>query len=127
VTMGGNDLLAAYGDASAARRAIGTVADNGRRLLAGLRDLVGPEAPIVIATVYDPSDGSGDAARLGLPPGRRRWSCWLGSTGRCGRWPKTTGRWWPMCMPGSSAMAWPPGIPPSWPRARPIVACGIAA
>jgi len=68
VTMGGNDLLAAYGDASAARRAIGTVADNGRRLLAGLRDLMGPEAPIVIATVYDPSDGSGDTGRLGLPP-----------------------------------------------------------
>jgi hypothetical protein len=67
VTMGGNDLLAAYGDASAARRAIATVADNGRRLLAGLRDLMGPEAPIVIATVYDPSDGSGDTGRLGLP------------------------------------------------------------
>jgi lysophospholipase L1-like esterase len=30
VTMGGNDLLAAYGDAGAARRAIGTVLDNGR-------------------------------------------------------------------------------------------------
>jgi lysophospholipase L1-like esterase len=68
VTMGGNDLLAAYGDAGAAGRAITTVADNGRRLLAGLRDLMGPAAPIVVATVYDPSDGSGDAGRLGLPP-----------------------------------------------------------
>jgi lysophospholipase L1-like esterase len=68
VTMGGNDLLAAYGDADAARRAITTLADNGRRLLAGLRDLMGPVAPIVVATVYDPSDGSGDAGRLGLPP-----------------------------------------------------------
>ena len=29
---------------------------------------VGPTAPIVVATVYDPSDGSGDAGRLGLPP-----------------------------------------------------------
>jgi hypothetical protein len=29
---------------------------------------MGPEAPIVVATVYDPSDGSGDAGRLGLPP-----------------------------------------------------------
>jgi lysophospholipase L1-like esterase len=67
VTMGGNDLLAAYGDAGAARRAIKTVADNGRRLLAGLRDLMDPAAPIVVATVYDPSDGSGDAGRLGLP------------------------------------------------------------
>ena len=68
VTMGGNDLLVAYGDATAARQAIGTVVDNGRLVLAGLRALLGPEAPIGIATVYDPSDGSGDADRLGLPP-----------------------------------------------------------
>jgi lysophospholipase L1-like esterase len=68
VTMGGNDLLAAYGDATAARRAISTVVDNGRLVLASLRSLMGSEAPIVVATVYDPSDGSGDAGRLGLPP-----------------------------------------------------------
>jgi lysophospholipase L1-like esterase len=68
VTMGGNDLLAAYGDTRAARRAIATVVDNGRRVLAGLRALMGPEAPILVATVYDPSDGSGDAGQLGLPP-----------------------------------------------------------
>jgi hypothetical protein len=67
VTMGGNDLLAAYGDPSAAGRVIQTVTDNGGRLLAGLRDLMGPEAPILVATVYDPSDGSGDAGRFGLP------------------------------------------------------------
>jgi lysophospholipase L1-like esterase len=68
VTMGGNDLLATYGATGAARQAINTVADNGRRLLAGLRDLMGPAAPIMVATVYDPSDGGGDASRLGLPP-----------------------------------------------------------
>jgi hypothetical protein len=45
VTMGGKDLLAAYGDATAARRTIGTVAGKGRRLLAGLRDLMGARAP----------------------------------------------------------------------------------
>jgi lysophospholipase L1-like esterase len=67
VTLGGNDLLAAYGDQIAARRAIRTVADNGRLVLAGLRNLMGAEAPIVLATVYDPSDGTGDAGRLGLP------------------------------------------------------------
>lgn len=67
VTMGGNDLLTAYGDVTAARRAIQTVTHNGRRVLAGLRALMGPEAPIVVATVYDPSDGTGDAGRLGLP------------------------------------------------------------
>jgi lysophospholipase L1-like esterase len=67
VTLGGNDLLAVYGDQTAARRAIRTVADNGRLVLAGLRDLMGSQAPIVVATVYDPSDGTGDAGRLGLP------------------------------------------------------------
>src|SRR5829696_8879368 len=41
VTMGGNDLLAAYGDATAARRAIATVVDNGRLVLGGLRELMG--------------------------------------------------------------------------------------
>jgi hypothetical protein len=35
--MAGNDLLAAYGDAGAARRAIGTVLDNDRLVLGGLR------------------------------------------------------------------------------------------
>jgi lysophospholipase L1-like esterase len=68
VTMGGNDLLGAYGDVDAARRAIGTVVDNGRLVLGGLRALMGADAPILVATVYDPSDGTGDAARLGLPP-----------------------------------------------------------
>ena len=68
LTMGGNDLLAAYGDTTASRRAIRTVVDNGRVVLASLRALMGAQAPIVVATVYDPSDGSGDASRLGLPP-----------------------------------------------------------
>jgi lysophospholipase L1-like esterase len=67
VTMGGNDLLAAYGSSSAGRQAIEQVTNNGQRLLASLRALMGPMAPIVIATVYDPSDGTGDAVRLGLP------------------------------------------------------------
>jgi lysophospholipase L1-like esterase len=67
VTMGGNDLLAAYGSSSAGRRAIEDVTDIGQRLLASLRALMGPMSPIVLATVYDPSDGTGDASRLGLP------------------------------------------------------------
>jgi lysophospholipase L1-like esterase len=67
VTMGGNDLLAAYGNFTAGRQAIRRVTDNGQRLLASLRALMGPMAPIAVATVYDPSDGTGDARRLGLP------------------------------------------------------------
>jgi hypothetical protein len=43
------------------------VVTNGRAVLAGLRALMALDAPIVVGTVYDPSDGSGDAARLGLP------------------------------------------------------------
>jgi hypothetical protein len=61
----GSDGLAAYGDATAARQAIQTVTHNGQVILAGLRDLMGSQAPIVVATVYDPSDGSGDAGRAG--------------------------------------------------------------
>ncbi len=68
LTMGGNDLLGAYGDSAAAHRAIAATARNGQRVLAGLRDLMGLDAPIVLATVYDPSDGTGDAEGLGLPP-----------------------------------------------------------
>ena len=30
--------------------------------------LLAPAARVVVGTVYDPSDGTGDAARLGLPP-----------------------------------------------------------
>jgi lysophospholipase L1-like esterase len=68
VTMGGNDLLSAYGNRAAARQAIATVAGNLRQVLAGLRAVMGVQATIVVATVYDPSDGTGDAGRLGLPP-----------------------------------------------------------
>jgi lysophospholipase L1-like esterase len=126
VTMGGNDLLAAYGDATAARRAIRTVVDNGRLVLASLRSLMGAQAPIVVATVYDPSDGSGDAGRLGLPPWPEALELLAALNRRCEHWPRTTGRWWLMCMPASSATAWPPATPRSRPRTHPIVACGTA-
>jgi hypothetical protein len=66
------------------------VAENGRRLLADLRHLMDPQAPIVVATVYDPSDGSGMLAGLVFRPGRRHWSCWPSSTESCGRWPQST-------------------------------------
>ncbi len=38
------------------------------RALTALADLVAPEARIAVGTVYDPSDGTGDTARMGLPP-----------------------------------------------------------
>ncbi|HYT80382.1 MAG TPA: SGNH/GDSL hydrolase family protein [Actinomycetota bacterium] len=68
VTMGGNDLLVVFGDSSAARHAIRKVIDCGRAVLGGLRELMAPDAPILIGTVYDPSDGRGGPGLLGLPP-----------------------------------------------------------
>jgi lysophospholipase L1-like esterase len=115
VTVGGNDLLATYGATGAAGRAIKTVADNGRRLLDGLRGLLGPAAPIVVATVYDPSDGSGDADRLGLPSWPEALELLAELNQVLRTLPKTTRRWWRMCMAGSSAMAWPPATPPGRP------------
>jgi hypothetical protein len=56
--MGGNDLLAAYGNDAAARAAIAAVVATGEDILARL---AAPDAGtrIVISTVYDPSDGTG--------------------------------------------------------------------
>ena len=68
LTIGGNDLLSAYGDTAAARgvvRSVGTAVDAALGEIAGL---LAPGGRIVVGTVYDPSDGTGDAGRLGLPP-----------------------------------------------------------
>jgi lysophospholipase L1-like esterase len=127
VTMGGNDLLAAYGDPGVARRAITTVAGNGRRLLGGLRALMGPAAPIVVATVYDPSDGSGDAGRLSLPSWPEALELLAELNRALGALAEDHQALVADVHAGSSVMAWPPAIPPSRPRARPIVACGSAA
>jgi hypothetical protein len=115
VTMGGNNLLVAYGDARAAGRAIRTVVDNGRRLLADLRGLMGPAAPIVVATVYDPSDGSGDAGR---PTALARGA---GAAGRAQPGAADVGR----RSPGAGGgCAWPVSRP--WPGRRGPHAAGRA-
>ncbi len=67
LTIGGNDLLSAYGDTPAARRVIEQVQGAVSEALDALTALFGPEPRVVLGTVYDPSDGTGDAARLGLP------------------------------------------------------------
>jgi hypothetical protein len=38
------------------------------RALTRLEPLLAPDSHVVVGTVYDPSDGTGDAQRLGLPP-----------------------------------------------------------
>jgi lysophospholipase L1-like esterase len=68
LTIGGNDLLAGYGDTRAARRIIAGVRDGVARALAGIAAHLADDGRVVLGTVYDPSDGTGDTARLGLPP-----------------------------------------------------------
>ncbi|MEE6262671.1 SGNH/GDSL hydrolase family protein [Plantactinospora sonchi] len=68
ITMGGNDLLAAYGDTDAARAAVGRVAAQGEAVLTRLRAAAGGGCRIVLSTVYDPSDGTGAVPTSGLPP-----------------------------------------------------------
>ncbi len=68
LTVGGNDLLSAYGDTAAAREVVARVGAAVDTALAGIGELLAPGGRIVVGTVYDPSDGTGDADRLGLPP-----------------------------------------------------------
>lgn len=58
ITMGGNDLLTAWGDDAAALAAIGEVIEAGAVILARL-GAAGSASRLVISTVYDPSDGTG--------------------------------------------------------------------
>jgi lysophospholipase L1-like esterase len=68
VTMGGNDLMGAYGDTAAAEAVIGAVAERGERILGGLTAAPGGPPRIVLTTVYDPSDGTGAVPGRTLPP-----------------------------------------------------------
>jgi lysophospholipase L1-like esterase len=68
LTIGGNDLLGAYGLSGVAREVIASVGRVLDRVLPEIGGIVGPGGRIVVGTVYDPTDGTGDAAALGLPP-----------------------------------------------------------
>ena len=69
LTVGGNDLLAVYGDTGQARQTVRSVAVRVGEILGRIRRLMrAPDDPVVVGTVYDPSDGSSDAGRVGLPP-----------------------------------------------------------
>ncbi|MDP8927208.1 MAG: GDSL-type esterase/lipase family protein [Actinomycetota bacterium] len=68
LTVGGNDLLGAYGHTPSAQAVVAHVAAAVHQTLEALRRLVAAGGRIVVGTVYDPSDGTGDATRLGLPP-----------------------------------------------------------
>ena len=68
LTVGGNDLLSAYGDTGTARQVVADVRTAVARALDQVAACLAPAGRVVVGTVYDPSDGTGDAARLGLPP-----------------------------------------------------------
>ena len=68
LTVGGNDLLGAYGDTAAARAVVARVRTEVARTIETVAAALGPGGRVVVGTVYDPSDGTGDAPRLGLPP-----------------------------------------------------------
>lgn len=68
ITMGGNDLMSAFGDAAAAVAVIDRVAQLGDEVLRRVRETTGDDATIVMTTVYDPSDGTGAVPGGVLPP-----------------------------------------------------------
>ena len=68
LTVGGNDVLGAYGDTRRALEIVELVRMRVAQALGCLRPIVAPGAPVIVGTVYDPSDGSGEAWRVGLPP-----------------------------------------------------------
>src|SRR3712207_4790630 len=68
LTIGGNDLLGAYGDTDLARGVVAGVAAAVDRALDRITSHLAPSGRVIVGTVYDPSDGTGDTARLGLPP-----------------------------------------------------------
>ncbi len=68
LTMGGNDLLQTFGDSHAADAANRALREHGRAILTDLQKMVLPGAPIVLTTIYDPSDGTGDTGALQILP-----------------------------------------------------------
>ena len=68
LTVGGNDVLSCYGDTRRALAAVSEVRTGVDLILRQLAArLTSPDAVVLVGTVYDPSDGTGDAERVGLP------------------------------------------------------------
>jgi lysophospholipase L1-like esterase len=67
ITIGGNDLMGAYGDTAGAEAVIRTVAERSDAILDGVTATFRGPRRVVVSTVYDPSDGTG-AVPSGLPP-----------------------------------------------------------
>ncbi|HEV2784816.1 MAG TPA: GDSL-type esterase/lipase family protein, partial [Solirubrobacteraceae bacterium] len=68
LTVGGNDVLAAYGQTRRALEIVRVVGARVGQALERLGSVVASRDPVIVGTVYDPSDGTGEAWRVGLPP-----------------------------------------------------------
>ncbi len=68
LTVGGNDVLGHYGDTQRALETVELVRVRVDQALGRLEALMAPEDPVIVGTVYDPSDGTAEAWRVGLPP-----------------------------------------------------------
>jgi lysophospholipase L1-like esterase len=66
LTIGGNDLLQAYGQEALATGALAKFRQNLPDILGQLRAKLG-DVPILLANIYDPSDGTGNTVKMGLP------------------------------------------------------------
>lgn len=75
LTMGGNDLLQMFGNDDAAQNAHRALRENGQAIIAKVQQMSEPDAPLLIGTIYDPSDGTGDTTRLDILswPGALAW------------------------------------------------------
>ena len=77
LTVGGNDLLGAYSNTERAREVVSVVRMRVGQALVRLRSVLRqPSDPVIVGTVYDPSDGTGDASQVGLPPWPRSSKFW---------------------------------------------------
>jgi len=66
VTMGGNDLMLAFGDTAAAEAAAAKALAVGEAILSRLDAVSRGGGRVVVSTVYDPSDGTGQIAAAGI-------------------------------------------------------------
>ncbi|WP_018349194.1 SGNH/GDSL hydrolase family protein [Longispora albida] len=65
LTMGGNDILVRYGDTAAAMAGLDAFVARGDAILHTLRQRLG-DCPLLVNTIYDPSDGAGAIPEAGL-------------------------------------------------------------
>ncbi|GAB4455255.1 MAG: hypothetical protein OHK0029_11070 [Armatimonadaceae bacterium] len=66
LTIGGNDLVQTFGADDLTEDTLNHLRSNLTATLDSLRQIAGDEAPILLGTIYDPSDGTGNAGELNI-------------------------------------------------------------